>query len=241
MNFIDKIAYVKPTADLFNHTYISLRNHYMYTAVGKAANSTVKHHIYQLEYHGTRFKAKSIHDRQSSPLLSPFQLPDDLMEEVFTSSKYYRFSIVRNPYSRLLSCYLDRIVPADSAPYRQLMLLMGKPIGTLVSFAEFIEAVCKQMPYDQNNHWRLQTSEIGTSAIEYDFVGKQENFAADMATVWQHIAPSRILPNFTTENKAPSITSANERLNQYYTPELIEMVKEAYSDDFKTFGYSPDL
>lgn len=238
MNFIEKVSGIKPTGDFLNHTYISLRNHYVYTAVGKAANSTVKHHIYELEYTGTRFKTKSVHDRQSAPLISPFQLPDHLMEEVFTSPKYYRFSVVRNPYSRLLSCYLDRIKPANSAPYRQLMLAMGKPAGTQVSFAEFIETICKQKPYYQNNHWRVQTSEICTEAIHYDFVGKQESFAADMAQVWSHIAPGRQIPNFAGENKAPSITSASKHLGEYYTPELVEMVREAYREDFATFGYS---
>ena len=241
MNFIDKVAGIKPKNDFLNHTYISLRNHYVYTAVGKAANSTVKHHIYELEYAGTRFKIKSIHDRQSAPLLSPFQLPDDVMEEVFNSNRYYRFTVVRNPYSRLLSCYLDRIVPANSAPYRQLLLMLGKPDGTIVSFAEFIGAICKQKPYDQNNHWRLQTSEICTAAIKYDFVGKQESFAADMTKVWSHIAPAAPIPNFAGENKAPSVTSAGKRLGEYYTSELIDMVREAYSDDFASFGYSVDL
>lgn len=243
MNFIDKVAGVKPKADFLNHSYISLRNHYVYLAVGKAANSTVKHHLYELEYAGTRFKTKSVHDRQSSPLLSPFQLPDDLLGEVFTSPKYYRFSVVRNPYTRLLSCYLDRIVPGDSAPYRQLLVAMGKPATSKlnVSFPEFVQTVCKQKPFDQNNHWRLQTSEICTSAIAYDFVGKQETFAADMVRIWSRVAPGRPAPDFAAENKAPSITSAEKRLAEFYTPELVDMVREAYREDFATFGYPVEL
>lgn len=238
MNFINEITKVKPKKDFFNHTYISLRNHYVYTAVGKAANSTVKHYLYELEYTGSFFKTKTLHDRQCSPLLSPFQLPSPLLKEVFTSHLYYRFSMVRNPYTRLLSCYLDRIVPAHSAPYKQLLQTIGKPEGSQISFQEFICAVCKQMPYDQNNHWRLQTSEILASNIEYDFIGKQESFADDMTTIWSHIAPDFPIPNFTSENKAPSITSAAKRLHEFYTPELINMVREAYEEDFITFGYS---
>lgn len=241
MNFVDKIARIKPAADFLNHSYISLRNAYVYMAVGKAANSTVKHHLYELEYAGTRFKTKSVHDRQSSPLLSPFQLPDALLEEVFTSPKYYRFTVVRNPYTRLLSCYLDRIVPGDSMPYRQLLQAMGKPVGSKVSFADFVYTVCRQPPHNQNNHWRLQTSEICTSAIAFDFIGKQETFAADMKQIWSRVAAGRPVPNFEAENKAPSITSAEKRLDEFYTPELVAMVREAYRDDFSTFGYSVEL
>lgn len=241
MNFIDKIGAIKPKADFLNHTYISLRHGYMYAAVGKAANSTVKHHLYELEYAGTRFKTKSVHDRQSAPLLSPFQLPDDLMDEVFTSPKYFRFSVVRNPYTRILSCYLDRIVPADSAPYRQLMQTLKRPAGEKIGFAEFVRAICQQKPFDQNNHWRLQVAEIGLAQIAYDFIGKQETFAEDMARIWSRVAGARPAPDFAAENKAPSITSAEKRLDEFYTSELVALVRNAYRDDFEAFGYSTEL
>lgn len=241
MNVISQVAAIKPAADFLNHTYISLRHAYMYAAVGKAANSTVKHHLYELEYAGTRFKTKSLHDRQSSPLLSPFQLPDDLMEQVFTSPKYFRFSMVRNPYTRILSCYLDRIVPANSAPYRQLMLVMGRPAGELITFAEFVRAICAQKPFNQNNHWRLQVAEICQAQVRYDFVGKQETFAQDMTHIWSKVAGNRPAPDFAAENKAPSITSAEKRLEEFYTPELVDLVRSAYGADFKAFGYSTEL
>lgn len=241
MSFIDKVSTIKPKADFVSLTYISLRNRYVYLAVGKAANSTVKHHLYELEYAGTRFKPRSVHDRQSAPLLSPFQLPDDMLEEVFTSPKYYRFSIVRNPYTRLLSCYLDRIVPQSGAAYRQLVRALGRPEGASVSFPEFIRTACAQEPFAQNNHWRLQVAEICAAAIPYDFVGKQENFAEDMGKIWARIAPDRPAPEFARANKSPSITGASSRLHEYYTPELVELVRSAYRHDFEHFGYSTDL
>jgi hypothetical protein len=237
---LERIAARKPRQDFLNHTYISLRHGYLYAAVGKAANSTVKHHLYELEYEGTRFKTKSLHDRQSSPLLSPFQLPPDLLDDVLTSPKYFRFTVVRNPYSRLLSCYLDRIVPASSQPYRQLMALLRRKEGDPVSFDEFVRAVCAQRPYDQNNHWRLQVAEVCHGDIHYDDVGKQETFAADMARMWPRLARGRPMPDFSAENKAPSITSAERRLAEFYTGDLVDLVRVAYRSDFETFGYSMD-
>lgn len=241
MSVTKKIASIKPKSDFLNHTYISLRNAYVYFAVGKAANSTVKHHLYELEYAGSPFKTKSVHDRQSAPLLSPFQLPDDLLEEVFSSPKYFRFSVVRNPYARILSCYLDRIVPANTAPYRQLMIAMGRTAGEQVSFGDFVRTICQQKPFDQNNHWRLQVNEICTSATKCDFIGKQETFAQDMAQIWSRVGRGRSMPDFAKENLSPSITSAEKRLDEFYTPELADLVRDAYREDFKEFGYSLDL
>ena len=241
MNFLDKVASIKPKADFLALTYISLRNRYVYLAVGKAANSTVKHHLYELEYIGTRFKTKSVHDRQSAPLLSPFQLSDDLLEEVFTGPKYFRFSVVRNPYSRLLSCYLDRIVPCTGAAYRQLIRALGRPEGSTVSFPEFIRLACAQTPFAQNNHWRLQVAEICADVIPYDFIGKQETFAEDMTRIWTRIAPARPAPEFNKANKSPSITGAKSRLKEYYTAELAELVRRAYLADFERFDYPQEL
>jgi Sulfotransferase family len=238
MSFVDKLAEVKPRADVFNHTYISLRHSYVYLAVGKAANSTVKHHLFGLEYRGTRYKMRSVHDRQSAPLLSPFQLSDALLHQVFASEQFFRFALVRHPYTRLLSCYLDRIVPADSAPYRQLIAASGRQLGDAVSFDEFVRLVCSQRPFEQNNHWRLQVSELCMPHISYHFIGKQENFAVDMAVIWQRIAPGVPVPDFQKENKAPSVTSASSRLDEFYSEELRDMIREAYRDDFEAFGYS---
>jgi Sulfotransferase family len=241
MNFTDKVTSIKPKADFFALTYISLRNRYVYLAVGKAANSTVKHHLYELEYSGTRFKSKSVHDRQSAPLLSPFQLPDDLLEEVFTGPDYFRFAVVRSPYSRLLSCYLDRIVPARGGAYTQLIRALGYPDGTAVSFPEFIRTACSQTPFVQNLHWRLQVAEICLDVIPYAFIGRQETFSDDMSKIWSRIAPDHPMREFARSNKSPSVTGAKDRLNEYYTPELIALVRSAYGPDFERFGYPLEL
>jgi hypothetical protein len=241
MKINDKVASIKPKADFLSLTYISLLNRYVYSAVGKAANSTVKHHLFELEYAGTRYKTKSVHDRQSAPLLSPFQLPEDLLEEVLTSQKYFRFSVVRNPYSRLLSCYLDRITLGNGAAYRQLIRALGKEEGYTVSFSEFIRTACAQTPFAQNNHWRLQVAEICADVIPFDFIGKQETFADDMSKIWSRIAPHRPMPKFNHSNKSPSVTGARSRLKDFYTEELAELVRIAYQSDFERFGYSQEL
>jgi hypothetical protein len=241
MTLAERVAAIKPKQDFLNHTYISLRHGYMYAAVGKAANSTVKHHLYELEYRGTRFKTKSLHDRQSSPLLSPFQLPPTMLEEVLGSDRFFRFTVVRNPYSRILSCYLDRIVPANSQPYRQLIVALGREVGTAVGFDEFVRAICRQRPFEQNNHWRLQVAELCHGAICYDEIGKQEHFADDMARIWKRITRGLVpAPDFVMENKAPSITSAENRLSEFYTSELTDLIRNAYAADFDAFDYPRD-
>ena len=56
------------------HTHISAKNRYIYFGVSKAANSTIKFFLQQLEYLGTPYKVKNVHNKHLSPLLSPYQL-----------------------------------------------------------------------------------------------------------------------------------------------------------------------
>lgn len=227
----------KPIHDLYSHSYISLKNKYFFHSVGKAANSTVKHFLYLGEAKGTRFKYENVHDRRLSPLISPFQITEKHLLEIFNSEEFFKFTFVRNPYSRLLSCYLDRIVPKKSTPYKELVRYLGKDIGYEVSFQEFIEAICKQSIYEQNNHWRVQYYDTMSDIVDYSFIGKQESFAEHMSIVWSKVYPNLALPNFDSTNSSPSRTSSEKKIDIYWDSYLINIVNEKYRMDFEHFDY----
>ncbi|MFC4260124.1 sulfotransferase family 2 domain-containing protein [Marinobacter lacisalsi] len=227
----------KPVHDLYSHMYISLKNRYIFHSVGKAANSTVKYFLYAEESRNTRFKYDSVHDRRASPLISPFQISEDLLSEILDNNNYFKFTFVRNPYSRLLSCYLDRIVPKKSTPYRELVKFLDRSVGYDVSFPEFVEAICAQTNFEQNNHWRLQYADAMCDLFDYSYIGKQETFRKDMEVVWRVIYPKAKLPNFSEKNLSPSKTDSVNKASQYWTPYLKELVAIRYEKDFIEFGY----
>lgn len=231
----------KPINDFYSHTYISLKNKYLFHSVGKAANSTVKYFLYAEEARGTRLRYTNMHDRRSSPLLSPFQLSEDHLSNVLSSEDFFKFTFVRSPYSRLLSCYLDRIVPRKSTPYKELVRYIGKNEGYNVTFSEFIDAVCSQNNYEQNNHWRLQYADAMCQMINYNYIGKQETFEEDMLKIWGSIYPYSKFDNFGSKNMSLSKTGSSSKVNQYWTPYLIKLVLERFEKDFYHFGYDEKL
>lgn len=237
---IDAVAKVKPLADFYDHSYISLRDKYFFHTVGKAANSTVKHVFYTLELAERGRKLPSVHDRASSPLMSPYQLDDAILSSILKDEAFTRFTFVRDPYSRLVSCYLDRIADVKSRPHAQLVRAMGKTPGYKPSFAEFIDTICGQTSFQQNNHWRVQYDDALAGLIDYDFVGKQESFAADMDKVMSMVT-GKPHENVVGEvNASPSKTSAGKRLAELFTPDLARKVQDRYARDFEHYGYEAE-
>ncbi len=237
---IERIAAIKPGIDFQDHSYISLKNRYFFHTIGKAANSTVKHVCYQLELQGTRSPMPSVHDRASAPLLAPRQLNEDLLKDVLSGPDYFRFTFVRDPFARLLSCYLDRIADRKSRPYRQLIAALGKERGYRPGFAEFIEAICAQSPYEQNNHWRVQYDDAMMAEIAYDHIGRQESFDADMDAIMARITGKTQSRVAGEVNASPAQTSSGSRLGEFWDRRLARLVQDHFARDFEHFGYEAE-
>ena len=91
---------------LFN---ISVKKGYLYVETPKVACSTIKRSLQLLEV-GPEIvpPPRKIHERSCSPLLTPSQVGSLFLECAY-SDNFFRFCFVRNPYTRILSCYLDKV------------------------------------------------------------------------------------------------------------------------------------
>lgn len=232
-----RFGQTKPTRDFHEHFYISLKHRYAFHTVGKAANSTVKQILYERELRNTRFAMPSVHDRMAAPLLSPYQLADADLAALLLAEDLFLFTFVRNPYSRTLSCYLDRIQDQRSRPYRELMNFIGQKPGYSPSFEEFVTAICAQSYFQQNNHWRSQYHDTLAGHLAYDFIGKQESFEADIRYVHRRIFGQPLPRPATQANASPRRTAATARLAEYWSAPIRARFEEKFERDFWFFGY----
>ena len=144
--------------------------------------------------------------------------------------EYFRFSFVRNPWDRLLSCYKSKVgatrVSLRRTDYEGGTLYPG------MGFREFAEIVCKTPDKGANMHFRSQTSILSGSTGELvtNFVGYFENIAEDFVKVCNRIDQTLELPH-VNPSKRGSYRKA-------YDTELVEMVGERYQLDVEAFGYS---
>lgn len=127
----------------------------------------------------------------------------------------FRFAFVRNPWSRLVSSYLNRIV-GRGAEYRNVMKRLyrgewyqlpkriryyarkrehgvGWPESAEVTFREFVMREVAVMPaMEMDPHWRPQHAFLG--GHEPDFIGRFERLGEDLEALGRKLGASWPLP-----------------------------------------------
>jgi Sulfotransferase family len=232
------------------HVHYSDKYRYVYVDTAKVACSTIKRTLSDAEQgfadksseysnineYGYSDFLMNIHNRHRSLLRWPTNRNE---LKSFLTNSCLVFCFVRNPYTRVLSTYLDKF--GENA---ERMRLFSKEIGihvsenTHISFVDFLRRVALQNPASMNPHWRPQSFHLVDNAIDYDFIGRFENFANDFNDVLKKIG-SGIGDFFSsvTEHK----TRASELISDLYAdPACVRLVREIYAEDFRRFGYSED-
>lgn len=227
--------------ELQRNIHISLKKRYVYVAVPKAANSTIKWLLQTAELRQTTFEVTDIHDRLASPLIAPFQLPRRQFLSIMEGARYTLFTCVRDPFSRVLSCYLDRIQATRSVPRRQIASVLEQDPDIDISFPDFVRGIEMMDPNDMNEHFRPQSILTMSDIIDYDHVIRFESLSTDLPPVLSELYGSKPESFAVNENKSPAATSAAEKLAQFYDEDTAEAVRRIFAVDFETFGYSTAL
>ncbi len=234
----------KKLRDMDLDIHISLKNKYVYFMVCKAASSTVTYHLQEIEYLNSRLKVQNVNNAHCSPHVKQYQLDNETFTSIMNDPEYKKITVVRNPFDRLLSCYLHRIVgdnksnPSKKIMYKKLGI---KEDSEIPSFSEFIDFVTS-FP-DLERHWAPQYKVTLAEHIDFDYIGQVETLDASIAEI-RLIASRKIedeLKTIDNINLAPKVTRASSKVLSYYTPELVAKVTASYQKDFEMFGYSKVL
>lgn len=198
--------------------------------IPKAARSTllrVMTETYQRVFHGEVLKA-------GLPRLYGSGEFDD----------YFKFAFVRDPWSRVVSCYLSKI--ADPPNERVLALLEPHPgLKPAMSFEAFVRWLTTDNAADAvaDRHWASQYLFVTkpNGALAVDFIGCYDRLDQDFAQVCATVGiipPSLPVINsrFNYVESTDSVARADYYLD-FYTPDLAEMVSYRYAKDIELFGF----
>jgi chondroitin 4-sulfotransferase 11 len=212
--------------------YIVSEDHaFVYFVVQKVATTSIKTAIaplFETGVHGEGGGAGKIH--KLFPELGYQIDKDDLFASMDKYEEYFKFAFVRNPWSRLVSCYSDKFV----GEARGLRAFRGGPmIPKGLTFAEFVDIVSDIPDEKANLHFASQYRTLCGPDGELipDFVGRFENLVEDFRHVAERIGDPVL--------KLPHIhRSGSNSYREYYDRELESRVRERYIRDIELFGYS---
>ncbi|MBP3852936.1 MAG: sulfotransferase family 2 domain-containing protein [Erysipelotrichaceae bacterium] len=149
---------------------------------------------------------------------------------------YYKFTFVRNPFDRLVSCYQSKF-HADQEIYRrdkEDFEFADYPYGNFSiddSFDSFVRKVVKIPNHLLDRHFCIQTSLVydPDGKPKVDFIGKFENLEEEFEPIRKKYDLNP-LPHYNSSHAKDYRT--------YYTEETAKLVYKKYKKDFNTFGYT---
>ena len=154
---------------------------------------------------------------------------------------YHKFTFVRNPFDRLVSCYRDKVIFSDPdeiypKPYFELDYFF--PICANISFAEFVESITEIPDRLADRHFKSQHATLyHKGKLLVDYIGKFENLNEDWKALAQkYNFPTQLEHQHTTHTK----TGTHKDYRAYYTKKLVQMVYKRYQADVELFGYQDD-
>ncbi|CAI5980737.1 unnamed protein product [Closterium sp. NIES-64] len=168
-----------------------------------------------------------------------------------TRPDLFRFTFVRNPFSRVLSAYNNKLVITDSPnnktgpgsreywnhAFFRLIRAQWEAVkkeDDLVSFHDFVKLVglvFKERRWHMDRHIALQRDVCALGLIKYDFVGRFESLEEDAKYVVNRFGGDHLdIFNFGVNAHQ---TRADEKLVKMYDKETYERVKKLYALDLE--------
>ena len=137
---------------------------------------------------------------------------------------HFQFAFVRNPWDRLVSCFLDKTKRTVGTKYQLRAYI--KYIDS--NFTEFVHGIATDDVNNCDNHHRLQYNLINHDYV--NFIGKFEQFQKDFDYICNKVGIS--------DSKLPHRNkSKRTHYTEYYDDETREIVAEKYAKDIEYFGY----
>ena len=242
---------------IFRHCNVSFRNlnnadtvaafpdlGLVFNRVKKAGNTTVLSFLWSISASSSMGGASSTRDIKKS-VLTPMRASYHQAESM---RNYTRVAVVRNPYDRVLSAFLNKVAPGDlyeESRKRHFKVVPGWGMESPEGFTRFVDFLGAGGLY-HNRHWWPQRDLLILPPDKFDVIGKLETLPDDMARVLQLIGRDPLLarslakPHPLEASQPYKITGATKKRAEFYSPEVASVVRNLYASDFEAFGYPED-
>ena len=247
---------------------IGRQRQFVYAYVPKAACTSLKRWLAAVE--GLLPPAEAMTRKGIHPFVKAHAaLGPDEAAAILGDKSWFKFAFVRNPLSRLVSAYLDKVVPGkktatklvrnflvsnpQSPWWQRLMAVVRTDPKQGLTFRQLVEQLGRERMEKLDEHFRPQS--LLLAGLPLDFVGRVEQIDQDFAFVQRRLGTSAALPHAKKQHYAEPSTEcvadwpvqrfrmqpAHPHWRQFYSPDILAAVAEIYAEDFRQFGYRAEI
>jgi hypothetical protein len=210
----------------------------MYNRIKKSGNSSIMLFLDEILY-GNQASDSNYEKAKNASFgrtTSPFKLPS---REIRRLDDYYKFTIFRNPYTRCLSTFLNKVAPGNAALYSFVPGFGDDSARGFEKFIHFLEGGGTR----SNPHFYSQTHLLFFRPEYFSRIGKLENLDLELRLICTDVGlpyPHDLeasAPHRVEQSCEGKVTKADRKLDMYYTKDLFDRVRDLYIADFEIGGY----
>jgi hypothetical protein len=228
--FYRKYGYSLPVSvfELDLRVFISHELGVLFNGIGKAGHSSVVLNLTKAQY-GRDFE---IGTAKKHAFAKPSSLDREAVERL---DGYFKFTLVRNPYTRTLSAYLDKVVRGKVVP-KPLARSTGGRAPSFLDFCLYLE----DGGLNDALHWAPQTAQMVIPVSDFDKIARLENFNEDFGFVLEQIGLGERFQDFAIGKYDSHKTQSDQKRDEYYCSRSREIIARLMADDFRLLGYPAD-
>ena len=172
--------------------------------------------------------------------------------ELLSRPDIKKYTMVRDPYTRVLSAYLNKIeqrlppkpegegdhfdkIVRDIDAFRRSVL--GSDRYPSITFEVFLLWLRDSGSwFTKDEHWAPQTKLLRQPDVDFDIVGRFENLTEDAPQILKAMGCRQQFPSQAQLNFPP--TAAESKVSYYFKDGTRRLSEQVCSRDFEIFGYS---
>jgi hypothetical protein len=211
--------------------YVLAEQRLVYLSNAKSGCSTMKNSLWKSVSPNTFDPEKPAHSRHGSPFVETLRM---IAQDLNGLSNSTFFTVVRNPYSRLLSAYLDKVRrnPRDPYVWPRISNRFDFPPSSRPLLRDLLVRFAEEDPALLDPHFAPQYVNTLYDYVECDYVGHLEQM--------DQVADFLTERGMTISNYRKHSTSADESVTELLGEPEIDLIRKIYAKDFELFGYSED-
>lgn len=212
-----------------NRGIASIEKRFIFFYIPKVASTSIKKAL-----------AKALFDKNINARVHTFWFDEVIDVKKGEYPDYFKFTFVRNPWDRIVSCYSDKILHEDVTNYKYKNGVFRRYVRKYkhlfyrgMPFEEFVRVISRIPDERADRHFRSQRSFIidENDNILVDFIGKFEALSGDLAVLCEKTGLENM--HFFHENKS----KRGKDYRDLYTEETKRLIEERYKDDIELFHY----